>query len=128
MNSGKAAEAAAIVDAMKREINKSVQNTATGIVSADEMVDPSTYTVKKPKLSHKARNNEKTLMSTEKAAVAAMLAMKTSSDESDGDSISAVTNKSVSRAQHKHQPPAQSQQKQQQQQHAPNSFSLVTSV
>jgi hypothetical protein len=114
MNSGKAAEAAAIAEKTNHDIVKksdSHVHTATGIVSVDEMVDAGLYTNKKPKISHKPRNNDKTLMSTEKAAVAAMLAMKTSSDESDGDSISAVTNKSISHStQHKQPKPVQQQQ------------------
>lgn len=120
MNSGKAAEAAAAADKTKHDINKAVSqiDTGSGIVSADEMVNTNAY-------SHKTSNNEKKLMSTEKAAVAAMLAMKTSSDESDGDSISAVTNKSMSRTQHKHRQPSPLQQ---QEQHAVSSRSLVASV
>ena len=127
MNSGKAAEAAAAADKTKHDINKAVSqiDTGSGIVSADEMVNTNAYSHKNPKNSHKTSNNEKKLMSTEKAAVAAMLAMKTSSDESDGDSISAVTNKSMSRTQHKHRQPSPLQQ---QEQHAVSSRSLVASV
>ena len=127
MNSGKAAEAAATAEKINRMINNKscMLNTATGNVSADEIVEKVSYTNKKPKIMHKARNNEKALMSTEKAAVAAMLAMKTSSDESDGESIAAVTQKSVIHTQHKHQQPESTQQ---QQQHALSSLSLVESI
>ena len=133
MNSGKATEAAVAADKMKhdnvKKLDSHVDTKVKGIATTDEIVDGGLYTTKKQKISHKTRNNGKPLMSTEKAAVAAMLAMKTSSDESDGDSISAVTNKSVARSttQHKTQSPESAQQ--QQHHHALKSPpSLVASV
>lgn len=121
MSSGKLAEAAAAAAKVKDEIN---ETDYSATVSADEMVDTNAYSNKKTKASLNSRNNEKSLMSTEKAAVAAMLAMKTSSDESDGDSESAGTtgSKSVSRSQR------EQSSTQQQQQNANSSRSMVTSV
>lgn len=100
MHSGKAAEIAAEKDKVDKVSVVKVEETqeaksvtslshATGVVSADEM--GVAVTAKK-----KNKSKQKSLMSTEKAAISAMLAMKSSSDESDGDSISTGTNKSLS--------------------------------
>jgi hypothetical protein len=121
LNSGKAVQK----DKVKNDADGSDEshNTIASLnatsVSTDETVDKVMINKKKKqKLSHKLKNSQqKSLMSTEKAAVAAMLAMKSSSDESDGDSISTGTNKTFSGG---HQPSSSANQQQ--------SISLIASV
>jgi hypothetical protein len=78
------------------ESNNTIASLNATSISTDETVDKTVANKKKQKVSHKLKSQQKALMSTEKAAVAAMLAMKSSSDESDGDSISTGTNKTLS--------------------------------
>jgi hypothetical protein len=90
-----AAIAAQKVTQNKAETIEDGSKSTESLLSANGVHDDSSSgTHCEQKLSHKAANHQKSLMSTEKAAVAAMLAMKSSSDESDGDSISPTNHNS----------------------------------
>jgi hypothetical protein len=102
LNSGKRTVATAHI---KHEIEAAVsvetQNEETSCTTVLGPISKSTENLSFSQASsHKKEKrleskNPNSLMSTEKAAVAAMLSMKSSSDESDGDSISASTLKSL---------------------------------
>jgi hypothetical protein len=104
LNSGKRAVAVASIKIEAQDVESvETQNEAMSSTTALEPISESTKNLSfLPAVSLKKQKrmeskNPNSLMSTEKAAVAAMLSMKSSSDESDGDSTSTATLKNMPR-------------------------------
>lgn len=101
LNSGKRTVATAHIKKETEDVvSVEMQNEATSSSILEPISGSADNHSSSQALSHKKEKrmeskNPNSLMSTEKAAVAAMLSMKSSSDESDGDSTSTSTLKSL---------------------------------